>query len=147
MRMSSARFGLLGLLLLSISAACTETPPTTPSPTVNGQLVVETFSGTLPLTSVRFYSFTQVVEGSIMLTLITLQEDGAASAARVGLSIGFPAGTDCQALSTSTTVSTLAGSTPQVQGVFPAGVYCARIADVGQLTTAATFVVNIARAK
>jgi hypothetical protein len=145
MRIRIPRAGAVGLLLLG--AACTEEIPNTPSPPVNGQLVVETFAGTLPLTTSRFYSFTQTSDGSIMLTLISLVEDGAPSTARVGVSIGFPAGTDCQALSTATTVSAQAGSAPQVSGVFPAGVYCARIADVGQLTSSATFVVNIARAK
>ena len=145
MRIRIPRAGAVGLLLLG--AACTEEIPNTPSAPVNGQLVVETFAGTLPLTTSSFYSFTQASDGSIMLTLISLVEDGTASTARVGLSIGFPSGTDCQALSTSTTVSTQAGSAPQVSGVFPPGVYCARIADLGQLTSAASFVINIARAK
>jgi hypothetical protein len=59
----------------------------------------------------------------------------------LGLGIGQPSGTDCV---TTTSVNTAAGSTPQATGAYNAGVYCAKVSDIGNLYAPASFTVTIA---
>jgi hypothetical protein len=59
----------------------------------------------------------------------------------LGLGIGTPSGTAC---STSTSVNTPSGTTPQVTGTYAAGLYCANVADIGNLFAPATVDVTIA---
>lgn len=60
---------------------------------------------------------------------------------QVGLGLGSPSGFGCNA---TNTITTAAGSTPQLTGAYEAGVYCTRIYDVGNLTAPATLDVTIA---
>jgi hypothetical protein len=60
----------------------------------------------------------------------------------LGLGIGVPNAEDCV---TSTSVNTAAGSSAQVSGSYNAGVYCARVHDIGNLFAPANFTVTIAR--
>jgi hypothetical protein len=142
--------GLMGRLLLGIcvlalsvaSASCDETdPPSTPSTIWTGAITVESFSGTLPVGATRFYSFVSPHQGVIDLTLLTLIENGATSANTVNIGLGVPSGTTC-AVGVNT-LTTGPGSTRQVSVAIPAGTYCARVQDVGNLTSTATFSVNI----
>lgn len=123
-------------------AACSGPDPTSPSFTYTGSLSAENFAGTLVLGGTGFYSFTVPREGPISMTLLDLQEDGASSAAAISLGLGVPVGTGCSA-STASTVP--AGSTPQIIGTYSAGVYCARVEDVGNLSVPARFTVHIVR--
>jgi hypothetical protein len=60
----------------------------------------------------------------------------------VSLGIGQPSGTDCSTtISNDTTAQT---APPQVTGTMGPGVYCARIADVGNLFAPADFSVAVA---
>ena len=77
----------------------------------------------------------------IDLTLLTLIENGATSANTVNIGLGVPSGTTC-AVGVNT-LTTGPGSTRQVSVAIPAGTYCARVQDVGNLTSTATFSVNI----
>jgi hypothetical protein len=138
------RAGLIGGLLICLTGSGCRDDAGTPSPIPTEELVVQTFSGTLPVGGSRFFSFTLPRDGSIKLTLLTLQENGVGSEAAVVIGIGVPAGTDCQQIQTATTKP---GASPQTQGTFPQGIYCARIADTGLLQSPATFAMNIVHAK
>ena len=59
----------------------------------------------------------------------------------LGLGIGQPSGTECV---TTTSVNTAAGSSAQVTGTYSAGVYCAKVSDIGNLYAPASFNVTIA---
>ena len=107
-------------------------------------VVVETFAGVLPVNGIRFYSFTVPQDGLVALTLLSLTEDGEPSSATVNIGIGVPQGTGCSLLDSRTTGPDVK---PQFRDFFQAAVYCARVADVGTLTSEATFALNIAYPK
>jgi hypothetical protein len=103
-------------------------------------VTVETFAGALPVNGSRFYSFTVPQDGLVALTLLSLTENGEPSSATVNIGVGVPQGTGCSLLNSRTTGP---GATPQFSDFFQAAVYCARVADVGGLTSDVTFALNI----
>ncbi len=141
-RMDRSIFALLGALVVGGSSlSCTETP-VLPTPTANNVPVVsESFVGSLPVGGETFYSFSITQFGNVMLTLLDFKEDGVSTGAQMSVGVGQPLGTTC-VLSTAVNVST--GTTPQLTSAFSPGVYCARVADIGNMTARATFVLNIA---
>ena len=66
--------------------------------------------------------------------------DWGGNSIRKDFGIGIPQGTGCALLDSRTTGS---GVKPQFSDFFQAAVYCARVADVGGLTSDATFALNI----
>jgi hypothetical protein len=140
MMMTARIVAVLGSLLF---LGCGGSNPTTPSttPAVASPSLTENFSGALPIGASRFYSFAVGSNGTVNITLTTLIENGADSAAQVALSIGTPAGLVCRP---GNTVTIAAGSSPHITGTYAPGVYCAMIADVGNLSTPSTFIISIA---
>ena len=133
---------LLALLVLAAACDQTEAPAAPSNPGSTQPITVESFTGTLPLTGFRFYSFFVPASGNVQLLLHTLTEGGVASSAQVTLGLGFPRGTDC----TLTDLLTVgAGGSPQLTVPVTPAIYCARISDLGNLTTTATFGINIIR--
>jgi hypothetical protein len=140
--MTTARIvAVLGSLLF---LGCGNSSSTTPSPTtlpVAPPSITETFSGALAVGASKFYSFSVASNGTVNITLTALTENSADSATQVGLAFGAPGGTACRV---NNTVTVAAGSTPQITGTYPSGVYCAMISDVGNLSAPATFMISIA---
>lgn len=133
---------LLGLVVM---AGCSELGPTTPQgPGTGSPLIVEPFSGTLPLKGVRFYSFSVETGGTTSLTLVDARENGAVTEALITIGLGVPRGTQCVA---TNVLSVKSGGKPQVSGVTNKGVHCAIVFDPGNLTSEATFLLNIAHPK
>jgi len=132
------------VLAVMVTAGCGELGPTTPQGPGGAQVVVESFSGTLPLRGSVFYSFTVETGGQTSLTLVDARENGVITEALITIGLGTPRGTQCLA---TNVLSVKSGGTPQVSGPTNKGVYCAVVFDPGNLTTAATFLVNIARPK
>ncbi len=127
------------------AVSCSEQGPTSPPGDVDGSLLtVELFSGTLPLRGVTFYSFSVEKGGTTFLTLLDVRENGEPSEALITIGLGVPRGTSC--VSTNV-LSVKAGGTPQVTGTTNRGVHCAVVFDPGNLTSAATFALNITRPK
>ena len=122
------------------SLSCTETP-VLPTPTAqNVPVVSESFVGSIPVAGEAFYSFSTSQYGNVMLTLLDFKEAGTSTGVQVSVGIGRPLGTTCiltQAVNASTSV------TPQLNTPLAAGVYCARIADLGNMTATATFALTI----
>jgi len=140
--MGRSLFGICILALSVASASCDETdPPSTPSPIWSGAITVESFTGTLPVGGTAFYSFFSPHTGVINLTLLTLTENGQPSGNTVNIGLGAPSGTTC-AVGVNT-LTTGPGTSTHVSVAIPAGTYCARVQDVGNLTSTATFSVNI----
>lgn len=129
-----------GLALLAI--ACGEDNPTstTPTRTPAAPTVSEHYVGTIGVGGSGFYSFSVSQYGTVNITLnvVSGADDPAVP---VGLGIGIPSGFGC---SDTSTITTAAGSTPQLTGAYEAGVYCTRIYDVGNLSAPATLDVTIA---
>jgi hypothetical protein len=81
-----------------------------------------------------------VQNGMVNLTLTSLGQAIAADVT-VELTLGQPSGTGCvPRTSVTVTVETAA---PHLTGTFAPGVYCARVADTGNLPSTASFVVAI----
>jgi hypothetical protein len=137
-------FVLSGLLAALASTGCAPLGPTSPSPLPNPTLIVENFSGTLPLKGVVFYSFSVVEGGVTYLTLLDVKEGGVVTEALVTIGLGTPRGTTCVA---SNVLSVKSGASAQVSGNTNRGVHCAVVFDPGNLSKDATFSLNIAHPK
>ncbi len=142
----------LGLVLASAgaAAACGDDTPTSPTTTttttttttVAEASISEAFAGNVPVNGSRFYSFEVGAFGTVTVTLDRVGGNaGVPSTVWVGLGLGVPEGTDC---STTTSISTQAGTGPHINTTLAAGTYCARIYDIGNLAAAAPFAVTIA---
>lgn len=138
---------LLPLVLIVLwCAACGDDSPTSPSTTTSTQTAAspattEEFDSTVPVGGSKFYSFTTTTYGTIQITLTGVSGSLVPSTVMLGVGLGQPSGTDCV---TTTSVNTAAGTAPQVTGAFDAGVYCAKITDIGNLYAPASFSATIA---
>jgi hypothetical protein len=140
-------FGAL-FAALALSVSCGDDSPTSPtdtstssSTTAAAPTVSEEFSSTVPVGGAKFYSFTTSTYGTINLTLTAVSGNLVPSTVMLGLGIGQPSATDCV---TTTAVNTAAGTSAQVTGTYSAGVYCAKVSDIGNLFAPASFNVTIA---
>lgn len=122
-------------------AGCSPLGPTS-SPEVlpNANLMVENFSGALPLKGFKFYSFSVTERGTSYLSLITLKEAGVDSDVLVTIGIGTPRGTSCI---TNTILAVKADGSLSLAYTTERGIYCAVIYDTGNLKSDATFSMNI----
>ena len=123
------------------SDADTPTSPTTTTPTVASPTVTEEFVGTVPVGGASFYSFTVEQNGTVNITLTAIGGAGVPGTAWMGVGIGVPSGEECPATST---INTPPGTTAQLTGTYAPGVYCTRVADIGNLIAPATVAVTIA---
>jgi hypothetical protein len=117
----------------SSSTTTATTPVATPS-------VSETWASVLPVGGFKIYSFGIPANGTVNITLTSVGGQFVPSTVQLGIGIGSPAGTDC---TTTQTVTAASGSTAQITTTEPAGVYCARVYDVGNLFAPANFSVQI----
>lgn len=134
---------LLGLLTLALTAAaCGGNTTTSPAPTIVAPATAtETFAGTLAVGGFRFYSFLVPLNGTVNVTLVSVEGTNVVPTVMLGLAIGTPSGTGC---ATSSSVNAQAGvSTPQITLTESPGRYCAVVHDIGNLTAPAIFTVTI----
>jgi hypothetical protein len=133
--------------LAAAGAACDGKTPTTPTDTttttttVAEPTITESFSGRIGAGGSSFYSFTVGVNGTVNVTLATVGGTGVPATLWLGIGLGTPSGEDC---STATAVNTAAGTAAQLTGTYAPGVYCARVWDIGNLASAASFDLTIA---
>jgi hypothetical protein len=141
------RFTFIALVALSIGCGKdTQTSPTTTTTDTTTQTAAsptttEEFQSTVGVGGSKFYSFTTSTYGTIQLTLTAVSGNVVPPTVMLGLGLGQPSGTDC---ATTPTVNTAAGTTPQVTGLYAAGVYCAKVSDIGNLFGPASFDVTVA---
>lgn len=140
----STSFLALASMLAGLSAAgCSPLGPSTlPTVLPSAALSIENFSGTLPVNGTVFYSFSVVDGGLTYLSLVSLKEGGVDSDAEVTIGIGAPRGTGCLA---TNTLSVSATGQLQLTGITQRGVHCAMVSDFDNLTSDATFSLNIVR--
>ena len=131
---------------LSVSSACSgdgdgvETP-TSPSTTVAEPTITESFEDGLAVGSSAYYSFSVTQYGTVNVTLAEVSGAYVPSTAWVGLGLGTPSGTDC---ATTSTVNVAPGTGPHLTTIANAGVYCAKVWDIGNLYASARFRIEIA---
>jgi hypothetical protein len=123
------------LIATALASACASEPvPTAPTPTVP---ITEFFQGTLTINGGVTHTFNSTAGGTVQATLTALGPD---STAIVGLSLGTWNGNACQiilAKDEATQSSTITGTASSAGGL------CVRIYDVGKLTGAATYEVQV----
>jgi hypothetical protein len=124
------------VLCAGLAAACGDDTPTTPSlpsPSTNE------FSSELAVKGATSRAFSATQTGTVT---VTLQEAGAAGT-RVGLGIGVPYVSTVAGCSLNKSITTVAGSSPQIIEVVDAGRYCVAVFDPGTLTAPIGFKITI----
>jgi uncharacterized lipoprotein YbaY len=131
------------LLVVVLSAGCggnTTTPTTTTTTVPAVATTTETFSGTLSVGGSVTYPFTVSQSGTVSETLVSISGAGVPATVLVKMAIGTPGDSGC----TATTSSIIkAGTTAQVTATEQPGVFCASLADVGNLFAPAAFTVTV----
>jgi hypothetical protein len=129
----------LALALTSLSGCSDNT--TTPTDTTPLQ-TTEVYLGTLNRGDSGFYSFNVINSGTAALTLASLSNPATGRVLDTTMELGFgvPAGEGCNA---TTTVNVSPGLSAQISSAVTTGIYCARIADIGNLGSATSFAVRI----
>src|SRR5712672_1169811 len=118
--MRATTAAILGLMLFgmgcshSSTATAPSTDTTTTSPTPAAPTVSESFTGTLPVGSFKFYSFNVAVNGTVNVSLNSVSGASVPSTVQLGLGIGQPSGLDCAATTNVTVPATAAK--PQATG-------------------------------
>ena len=133
----------LAVVLAATTFACgggDDTPAAASTATTPQPLL---FEGQLTVGGSAFYSFTVAATGitNVMLASVTTTAaPGTSSAVVLGLAIGTPLGSDC---SITNAVPTAAGLTSQLVNSLSPGTYCARVYDIGNLTSTVNFAIRI----
>ncbi len=138
---------LVIVVAVAATAGCSPLGPTDPQgPGTSAPIVIENFTGTLPLKGSRFYSFSVESKGGgvTSLTLVDAKENGVTTEALITVGLGTPRGTQCVA---SNALSVAPSGNVHVSGTTNRGVHCAVVTDLGNLTSPATFQLNIAHPK
>jgi hypothetical protein len=137
--------GVAGMFAGVSAAGCSPLGPTSsPSVLPNSALVVENFTGSLPVKGTAFYSFSVTERGTTYLSLISLKEGGVDSTVKVTIGLGTPRGTTC---ATGNVLSVVADGALSFTATTERGVHCAIVFDPGNLTMPATFSLNIVHPK
>jgi hypothetical protein len=128
---------------LSLAGCGSGSSPSTTSPSsvAADATMNESFAGTVGVGGGLFYSFSMAQYGNVAVTLTGVSGADLPDGLALAVGIGRPAGTSC---TTSTTVTTTPGDTPQVTGTYGPGVFCVRISDPGTLTAAVVITAAVA---
>ncbi len=143
----AACFCSIVLTLLTTSGCSGDTPTspsstdTTPGVTAASPTYSEEFVDTIPVSGSVFYSFTVTQYGTVNVSLTSISGQYVPSTVTVGLAMGKPEAETCVPVSS---ISTQAGTGPQLTGTVEAGVNCVKVSDVGNLYSPAAFAVTIA---
>ena len=133
---------IVGMVLLA--SACkggTTTPSdTSDDDTPEVETTTEQWEAIVPVGGAAFYSFSVGVRGTVNVTLLSVGGQFVPGTVMLGVGIGTPSGTSCS-IASSTTVQ--AGTTAQVTGTYDPGLYCASVADVGNLFSNATISASV----
>lgn len=119
---------------------------TTPSDTSDDddaadvETTTEQWEAVVPVGGAAFYSFSVGVRGTVNVTLLSVGGQFVPGTVMLGVGIGTPSETSCS-IASSTTVH--AGATAQVTGTYDPGLYCANVADLGNLFSNATISASV----
>ncbi|HEY1306522.1 MAG TPA: hypothetical protein VGF24_23370 [Vicinamibacterales bacterium] len=134
----TARYTVVGCVLLMLgTAACGSNNPTTNPDTPTLTPVTETNSDTLTVNGGKTQPFTVTKAGTVTASVIALDPDPAVV---FGLSLGTWNGSSCTLIVTNDSAALNVTVTGTAQA---AGSFCARIYDVGKLTAATNYTLQI----
>lgn len=119
------------------SAACGSDSPTTNPDTSTPVSVTESFTDTLTVNGGRTTPFTASRAGTVTARITALSPDDTVS---IGLSLGTWNGTVCQIILANDAAVLNSTITGTAQGT---GQFCARIYDVGKLTAATDYTIEV----
>ena len=139
----------LGSLLFALvtGLGCNGDTPTSPTTDTTTTAAVATpvysedWIDTLAVGGERFYSFTVTQYGTVNVSLTSVSGQYVPGTVTLGMGIGTPVAETCPATSS---ISTQAGTGPQLTGAYNPGVYCVLVRDVGNLFSAARFSITVA---
>jgi Bacterial Ig-like domain (group 2) len=126
--------------LTAMAVACSEPEfvlPTAPTSTADAAtsttptIVSSTFTSTLSVRGVRFFSFSVSGTGTVEATIDSITDQRGPAAVDLEVGLGTPSGTEC---STASSTRTAGAPVAQLAGTYQPGTYCVRIADPGALT-------------
>jgi hypothetical protein len=120
--------------ILSVAGCSSPAAPTTPLSTAPITLF---YSSRLLVGGSAWRSFQLGVPGTVTVQLTSLNPDNTVV---VGLGIGQFSGTTCTLTSG---LATTPGTDPQISQALTPGAYCVKIWDLGNLTVASDFSINI----
>ena len=138
------------LLTLLYSVGCSKDTPTSPTTTTATTTTTTTLASpafsadwndTVGVSGSKFYSFTVTQYGTVNVSLTSVSGQFVPSTVMMGMGLGTPEAEGC---TTTTNITTAAGTGPQLSGTYNPGVYCVRISDVGNLFSTAKFSVTVA---
>ena len=112
----------------------TTTPDAAPS-------ISESWTDTVPIGGMVWYSFSMAQRGTVQLTLLSVNGRSVPPDATLGLAVGVLSGSSC---ATPAPTSAQAGSAPQLTGTYDAGLHCASVSDVGELVAPAVVSLAVA---
>lgn len=119
----------------------TTTTTTTTATTAAEPAFTEDWIDTLAVGGERFYSFTVTQYGTVNVSLTRVTGQFVPATVTVAMGLGTPVAETC---ATTSSISTQAGTGPQLTGTYNPGVYCVIIRDVGNLFSAARFSITVA---
>lgn len=119
----------------------TDATTTTTATTAATPVVTEDWMDTLAVGGERFYSFTVTQYGTVNVSLTSVSGQFVPGTVTVGMGLGTPMAETC---ATTSSISTQAGTGPQLTGTYNPGVYCVMVRDVGNLFSAARFSITVA---
>ena len=99
----------------------------------------ETFTGTTPVAGSAFNTFTVSQAGQVDVTLTAAAPP---STIVMGIALGEPADAAC-VLFAGASVSTPAGSSPQLSGMVSPGTLCVEVHDLGNQTAPVAYTVTV----
>lgn len=143
------RTAFLGSLLFALVTGfgCSDETPTSPTTTTTTTttaatpVYAEEWNDTLAVGGERFYSFAVTQYGTVNISLTSVSGQYVPSTVNLGMGLGTPMAETC---STTSSISTQAGTGPQLTGTYNPGVYCVIVRDLGNLFSAARFSITVA---
>lgn len=128
---------VIAAVVVVLASACGKDSQSTTSPsTITGSPITETFSSVLAVRGLSSHTFVTAGAGTISITLTSVGPPPVP----VGLGIGVPGGPPCLL---NTSLTTGAGSSPQINVTADAGRYCVEVYDIGNLADPIGFSVTI----
>ncbi len=137
---------IVAIAMLGLLASACKGSTTTPSADESDEDVaavattVEAWESVVPVGGSTFYSFSVGATGSVNATLVSAGGPFVPATVMLGMGLGTPSGTGC---STTSTTTVQAGGAAQVTATFDPGLYCASVADIGNLFSAASISVSV----
>jgi hypothetical protein len=141
--MTRARILPLLCLLLAGASACEERTTIPPSQTqlpLIAQATTQVYTGELSPAGAQTFAFS-IAGAPIRVSLGSLTDaTGNPLPQSVRITFGVPQGTGCGSIQSATTAANLS---TQLQVLVAGGTYCVAVADIGQLSSTATFALRV----